>query len=91
MAPQLPEHVPSLAHGIIITCIVCPIVATAIVFIRIWTRVAITHNPGCDDFAAMVTLGFSIAFSAVLGTSTRYGMGLHSKDVSTHNSSRSFP
>lgn len=81
MSPQLPDHVPSLAHAIIITCVIGPIVATIIVFIRVWTRVVVTHNLGWDDYAAMVTLLFCISFSVVLGVSTRFGMGLRLWDV----------
>lgn len=81
MSPQLPQHVPSLAHDIIITCVVCPIVTAIIVCIRVWTRIFVTHNLGWDDYAAMVTLLFSIIFSVVLGVSTRYGMGLHLGDM----------
>lgn len=81
MSPQLPAHVPSRARDIIITCIICPIIATVIVFIRVWTRVVVTHNLGWDDYAAMITLLFCIGFSIVLGMSTRYGMGLHTWDM----------
>lgn len=81
MSPQLPENVSSRAHAIIITCVIGPIVATVIVFIRVWTRVFVTRNLGWDDYAAMVTLLFCICFSVVLGTSTLYGMGLHLQDV----------
>lgn len=83
MSPQLPNHVPSRAHDIIIACIVGPIVATIIVGIRVWTRIAVTHNLGWDDYATMVTLPFCIGFSVVLGVSTRFGMGLHLWDVSS--------
>ena len=81
MSPQLPTHVPSLAHAIIITCVVCPIVSAIIVCIRVWTRIVVTHNLSWDDYAAMVTLLFCISFSVVLGVSTRFGMGLHLWDV----------
>ena len=81
MSPQLPAHVPSRAHAIIITCVIGPIVSTAIVSTRVWTRVVVTRNLGWDDYAAMVTLLFCIGFSVVLGISTRYGMGLHLWDV----------
>ena len=81
MSPQLPDHVSSRAHDIIIACVVGPIVSTIIVSIRIWTRVVVTHNLGWDDYAAIVTLSACIGFSCVLGISTKYGMGLHLKDV----------
>ncbi len=83
MSPSLPSHVPSRAHDIIIACIVAPIVSAIIVGIRVWTRVAVTRNLGWDDYAAVVTLPFCIGFSIVLGISTRYGMGLHLRDVSS--------
>lgn len=57
-------------------------VATIVVSIRVWTRLAVTHNIGWDDYTAVVTLMFCISFSVVLGVSTRYGMGLHQWDVS---------
>lgn len=81
MSPQLPTHVPSRAHDIIVACIIGPIVSTIIVGIRVWTRVFVTHNLGWDDYAAVITLPFCIGFSIVLGLSTQYGMGLHLKDV----------
>ncbi|MCJ1458275.1 hypothetical protein MMC28_008646 [Mycoblastus sanguinarius] len=81
MSPQLPDHVSSRAHDIIIACVVGPIVSTIIVSIRIWTRVVVTHNLGWDDYAAIVTLSACIGFSCVLGISTKYGMGLHLKDM----------
>ena len=82
MSPQLPEHVPSLAHAIVITAIIVPILSTIVVLIRVWTRIVVTHNLGWDDYAAMVTLLFCISFSVVLGVSTMFGMGLHLRDVS---------
>ncbi len=82
MSPQLPDHVPSLAHAIIITAIIVPILSTIVVLIRVWTRIVVTHNLGLDDYAAMVTLLFCISFSVVLGVSTMFGMGLHLRDVS---------
>ena len=81
MSPRLPENVPSWAHDIIITCTIGPIVSALIVAIRVWTRIFVTRNLGPDDYAAMVTLLFCVAFSVVLGVSTRFGMGLHLKDV----------
>lgn len=90
MSPKLPEHVSSRAHDIIITCVICPIVATVIVYIRVWTRIVVTRNLGWDDYAAIVTLLFCIGFSVVLGISTRYGMGLHLYDVRAHPT-RLFP
>lgn len=87
MSPQIPPNVPSRAGDIIITCIVCPIIATIIVSIRVWTRVVVTRNLGWDDYAAMITLLFCISFSVVLGISTRFGMGLHSWDVRLNSES----
>ena len=81
MAPQLPRHVHSQAHNIITACIIGPIVASIFVFIRVWTRLSITHNIGKDDYAALITLISCICFSIVLGISTHYGMGLHRWDV----------
>ena len=82
MPPRLPENVPSWAHDIIITCAIGPIVSSIIVAIRVWTRIYVTRNLGADDYAAMMTLLFCIAFSVVLGVSTQFGMGLHLRDVS---------
>ena len=82
MSPRIPENVPSWAHDIIITCAIGPIVSSIIVAIRVWTRVHVTRNLGPDDYAAMMTLLFCIAFSVVLGVSTQFGMGLHLRDVS---------
>ena len=83
MPPQLPQNVPSRAHEIIVTCIVCPVVAAIFVSIRVWTRIVVTRNLGWDDYAAIITLFFCIAFSIVLAISTQYGMGLHLYDVRT--------
>ena len=91
MSPQLPAHVPSRAHSIIITCVIGPIVSTVVVYIRVWTRVVVTRNLGWDDYATMVTLLFCIGFSVVLGISTRYGMGLHLWDVRSFFHSLSIP
>ena len=82
MPPRLPENVPSWAQDIIITCVIGPLVSSIIVAIRVWTRIYVTRNLGPDDYAAMMTLLFCIAFSVVLGVSTEFGMGLHLKDVS---------
>ena len=83
MSPRLPENVPSWAHDIIITCIIGPLVSAVFVAIRVWTRIVVTRNLGPDDYAAMVTLLFCVGFSVVLGVSTRFGMGLHLRDVSS--------
>ena len=83
MPPRLPENVPSWSHDIIITCAIGPIVSSIIVAIRVWTRIYVTRNLGADDYAAMMTLLFCIAFSVVLGVSTQFGMGLHLRDVSS--------
>jgi len=82
MAPQLPQHVPTQAHNIVIACVIGPIIASIFVAIRVWTRTVVTHNIGWDDYAAIVTLLSCIGFSVVLGVSTQYGMGLHKSDVS---------
>ena len=81
MSPQLPTGVPNRAHDIIIASIIGPVIATVIVSIRVWTRIVVTNNLSWDDYAAMITLLFSISFSVVLGISTRFGMGLHLRDV----------
>lgn len=88
MSPQLPSHVESLAQAIIITCVVGPVLSAIIVGIRVWTRLYVTRNIGWDDYASLITLPFCIGFSVVIGISTRYGMGLHLRDVRT--SRRSF-
>lgn len=83
MSPQLPQRVSSRAPDIVTACVIGPVVASIFVFIRVWTRVFVTHNLGCDDYVALITLLFCICFSVVLGISTEYGMGLHTYDVSS--------
>lgn len=80
MAASVPKGVPSRAHEIIATAIACSILSTIFVALRIYTRSRINRVIGWDDYAALVTLPFCIAYAVLLGISTRYGMGLHAWD-----------
>lgn len=66
---------------IVVVCIVAPIISSLFAAIRIWTRIFITHSIGRDDYAALVTLPFCIAFSVLVGLGTNYGFGWHTADV----------
>jgi len=80
MAASLPTGVPSRANEIIATAITCSILSTVFVAIRIYTRSQINRAIGWDDYAALITLPFCIAYGVLLSISTRYGMGLHAWD-----------
>ena len=49
MAGDVPDNVPSRAHGIIIAAIVCSCFSTLFVAVRIWTRAVINRAVGWDD------------------------------------------
>lgn len=49
MAGDVPDDVPSRAHGIIVAAIVCSIFSTLFVAVRIWTRAFINRAVGWDD------------------------------------------
>ena len=49
MAGDVPDNVPSRAHGIIVAAIVCSIFSTLFVAVRIYTRVFINRTLGWDD------------------------------------------
>lgn len=80
MVARVPTGVPSRANEIIATAIACSILSTVFVAIRIYTRSRITCAIGWEDYAALITLPFCIAYGTLLGISTRYGMGLHAWD-----------
>lgn len=82
MAGDVPDNVPSRAHGIIVAAIVCSCFSTLFVAVRIWTRVFVNRAVGWDDYAAVITLPFTIAYGVLLGIATRHGMGLHTWDIS---------
>lgn len=82
MSSELPTGVPSRAHEIIVTIVVCTVLSTIFVAIRFFTRYFVNRAIGWDDYAALATLPFVIAYGTLLGINTRYGMGLHEKDMS---------
>ena len=49
MAGDVPDNVPSRAHGIIVAAIVCSIFSTLFVAVRIWTRAFVNRAVGWDD------------------------------------------
>ena len=49
MAGEVPDNVPSRAHGIIVAAIVCSIFSTLFVAVRIWTRLFVNRAVGWDD------------------------------------------
>ena len=49
MADDVPDNVPSRAHGIIVAAIVCSIFSTLFVAVRIWTRAFVNRAVGWDD------------------------------------------
>ena len=83
MTSDLPAGVPSRAPEIILTCIVCSILSTIFVLIRIYTRCFINRSLGWDDYVALVTLPFCVAYGALIGVSTQHGMGLHQHDLTS--------
>ena len=82
---DLPTGVPSRAHEIVVTCIVCSIITTVFVLTRLYTRCFINRSMGWDDYVALLTLPFCITYSSLIGVSTLYGMGLHQKDLTAAN------
>ena len=81
MMDSVPTGVPSRAHQIITTAIACSVLSTIFVASRIYTRSRINWTIGWDDYTALLTLPFCIAFAVILGIATRYGMGLHAWDL----------
>ena len=81
MAGDLPTGVPSRAHEINVTIIVCTILSFLFVVIRLGTRFFVNRAIGWDDYAATATLPFVITYGVILGINTQYGMGLHEKDM----------
>ena len=81
MSANLPTGVPSRAHEIVVTCIVCSILSTVFVLVRTYTRCFINRSLGWDDYIAIITLPFSIAYGVLIGVSTLHGMGLHEVDM----------
>ena len=49
MAGDVPENVPSRAHGIIVAAVVCSVFSTLFVAVRIWTRLFVNRAVGWDD------------------------------------------
>ena len=49
MTSNVPDNVPSRAHGIIVAAIVCSIFSTLFVAVRIWTRAFVNRAVGWDD------------------------------------------
>ena len=82
MSADVPTGVPSRAHEIIVTCIVCSILSTIFFVIRIYTRCCINRSLGRDDYIAIITFPFCIAYGALISASTQHGMGLHQADMS---------
>ena len=78
---DLPPGVPSRAHQIIATTIVCSLLSTFCVASRIYTRSRTKSAISWDDYFALVTLPFCIAYGILLGIATRYGLGFHAWDV----------
>lgn len=68
-------------HTIVVVCIVAPVFSSLFTAIRVWTRIFILHSVGWDDYAAIVTLPFCIAFSVLVGLGTNYGIGWHTVDI----------
>ncbi len=81
MADFILTGVDSRAHEIIVTCIVCSIFSTLFVLTRIYTRCFINRSLGWDDYIALATLPFCVAYGALIGASTQHGMGLHQVDM----------
>lgn len=81
MTVALPTGVESRAHEIIITIISCTVLSFLFVVLRLLTRIFVSRAVGWDDYVALVTLPFVITYGVLLGINTRYGMGLHEKDM----------
>lgn len=80
MVDSVPTGVSSRAHQIITTAIACSVLSTIFVASRIYTRSRINRALGWDDYTALLTLPFCVAYAVLVGISTRYGMGLHAWD-----------
>ncbi|KAF6240495.1 hypothetical protein HO173_001163 [Letharia columbiana] len=71
----------SQQHAIVVVCIVSPIVSSLFVAIRVWTRAFVSSSIGWDDYTALVTWLFCIAYSVLIGLGTNYGFGWHTADI----------
>ena len=81
MTDLIPRDAPSIAPRIIATATVCSSLATIFVALRIYTRLRINRSIGWDDYAALFALPFSIVYGILQIISTRYGAGLHTRDL----------
>ena len=69
----------SRAHQIA-TAIACSVLSTIFVAARIYTRSRINRALGWDDYIALVTLPFCIAYAVLSVVATRYGIDFHAWD-----------
>ena len=81
MAVPLPTDVESRAHSIIVTIAVCTALSLVFLVLRLVTRIYVSRAVGWDDYCALATFPFLVAYGVILGINTRYGMGLHEEDM----------
>ncbi|KAI9672493.1 MAG: hypothetical protein M1817_003259 [Caeruleum heppii] len=75
------ENPESIADRVIVVNAVFLPLAIIFVILRSFTRIHLTHGFGMDDYALVVSLLLSIAFTSIAIVQTHYGLGMHLWEV----------
>ncbi|KAK7906396.1 hypothetical protein PG985_016402 [Apiospora marii] len=86
VAPMDPAMFAALPHGtstgpIIAVSIICILVATTAVTLRVYTRHFLLNRVGPDDFMAVAALAAITALGAITIIHTNFGLGSHIYDI----------
>lgn len=90
VAPMDPAVFAALPHGtstgpIIAVSIICILVATIVVTLRVYTRQFLLNRVGPDDFMAVAALAGITALGAITIIHTNFGLGSHVYDIVAMN------
>ncbi|KAK7952919.1 hypothetical protein PG988_013613 [Apiospora saccharicola] len=90
VAPMDPAMFAALPHDvstgpIIAVCVICILVATTAVSLRVYTRQFLINRVGPDDFMAVAALAGIIALGTITIIHTNFGLGSHIYDVIAMN------
>lgn len=73
------------SHAIIVVNTLSSILATIVVFTRLFTRSKLLHSVGVDDWLILVGLGFAWVLALWNSVGTAWGLGRHVWDVPEEN------
>ncbi|OAP64664.1 hypothetical protein AYL99_00636 [Fonsecaea erecta] len=77
------DHVPNPRGDTVVTVnIALVVVAGVLVIARFWTRIAINHMLGVDDWCVLMALLIAITMTGLFHGETKNGFGLHQATVS---------